>query len=78
MWARPLNWPAGFELIETGHHDVKVATGAILSQIEDQIFNLYKRMLRRFRQFVLIYGGDMSALRNGVQLLGWRMLARKD
>jgi hypothetical protein len=27
---------------------------------------------------LLIYGGEMSALRNGVQLLGWRMLARKD
>lgn len=27
---------------------------------------------------LLIYGGDMSALRNGVQLLSWRMLARKD
>lgn len=27
---------------------------------------------------LLIYGGDMSALRSGVQLLSWRMLARKD
>lgn len=27
---------------------------------------------------LLIYGGETSALRNGVQLLGWRMLARKD
>ena len=27
---------------------------------------------------LLIYGGDLSVLRNGVQLLGWRMLARKD
>jgi predicted AAA+ superfamily ATPase len=27
---------------------------------------------------LLIYGGDTSVLRNGVQLLSWRMLARKD
>jgi predicted AAA+ superfamily ATPase len=27
---------------------------------------------------LLIYGGETSVLRNGVQLLGWRMLARKD
>ena len=27
---------------------------------------------------LLIYGGDMSVLQSGVQLLGWRMLARKD
>jgi predicted AAA+ superfamily ATPase len=27
---------------------------------------------------LLIYGGDTSALRNGVQLLSWRLLARKD
>lgn len=27
---------------------------------------------------LLIYGGDTSALRNGVQLLSWRLLARKE
>jgi predicted AAA+ superfamily ATPase len=27
---------------------------------------------------LLIYGGETSVLRNGVQLLGWRMLARKN